>query len=214
MMVPPDEFSSPVPTPALTAREMQVLASLMLGKTNREIGRELFIAESTVKTYVTSIFLKFGVSTRVEAAIVGWETFPHVASPSDSSPSAHRSGLRVDRSDSAVSESGRLVSRWFRTLPCQRVRRRAAVLPMRARNFPSYRLAPRDPGLAIPAEAPLAVQPGRRRAAVRLRRGMCSLRLDQIDRQASATPRARRPSAGERPRPTPAPVERGDAGEP
>jgi len=75
-MVPPDEFRSPVLTPALTAREMQVLASLMLGKTNREIGRELFIAESTVKTYVTSIFLKFGVSTRVEAAIVGWETFP------------------------------------------------------------------------------------------------------------------------------------------
>ena len=75
-MVPPDEFRAPVFTPALTARETQVLASLMLGKTNREIGRELFIAESTVKTYVTSIFLKFGVSTRVEAAIVGWETFP------------------------------------------------------------------------------------------------------------------------------------------
>jgi len=75
-MVPPDEFRSPILTPALTAREMQVLSSLMLGKTNREIGRELFIAESTVKTYVTSIFLKFGVSTRVEAAIVGWETFP------------------------------------------------------------------------------------------------------------------------------------------
>ena len=75
-MVPPDGFRTPVLTPALTAREMQVLASLMLGRTNREIGRELFIAESTVKTYVTSIFLKFGVSTRVEAAIVGWETFP------------------------------------------------------------------------------------------------------------------------------------------
>jgi len=75
-MVPPDEFRSPILTPALTAREMQVLSSLMLGKTNREIGRELFVAESTVKTYVASIFLKFGVSTRVEAAIVGWETFP------------------------------------------------------------------------------------------------------------------------------------------
>ena len=75
-MVPPEEFRSPVRTPALTAREMQVLASLMLGKTNREIGRELFIAESTVKAHVTSIFVKFGVSTRVEAAIVGWETFP------------------------------------------------------------------------------------------------------------------------------------------
>ena len=75
-MVPPNEFRSPVLTPALTAREMQVLASLMLGKTNREIGRALFIAESTVKAHVASIFVKFGVSTRVEAAIVGWETFP------------------------------------------------------------------------------------------------------------------------------------------
>ncbi len=75
-MVAPDEFSSPGVIPTLSEREMQVLASLMAGKTNREIGRELFIAESTVKAHVTSIFLKLGVSTRVEAAIVGWETFP------------------------------------------------------------------------------------------------------------------------------------------
>ena len=75
-MLPPNEFRSPVPTPALTAREMQVLASLMLGKTNREIGRELFVAEGTVKTNVGSIFRKLGVSTRTEAAVVGWETFP------------------------------------------------------------------------------------------------------------------------------------------
>jgi hypothetical protein len=32
--------------------------------------------QSTVKSHVISIFGKFGVSTRVEAAIVGWETFP------------------------------------------------------------------------------------------------------------------------------------------
>ena len=75
-MVAPDEFSAPGFIPTLSEREMQVLASLMAGKTNREIGRELFIAESTVKAHVTSIFLKLGVSTRVEAAIVGWETFP------------------------------------------------------------------------------------------------------------------------------------------
>ena len=72
-MLPPNEFRSPTP---LTAREMQVLASLMLGKTNREIGRELFIAEGTVKANVASIFRKFGVSTRTEAALVGWERFP------------------------------------------------------------------------------------------------------------------------------------------
>ena len=75
-MLPPNEFRSPVLTPALTAREMQVLASLMMGKSNREIGRELSIAEGTVKANVTSIFRKFGVSTRTEAAVVGWATFP------------------------------------------------------------------------------------------------------------------------------------------
>ena len=75
-MVPPDEFRSPALPPAITAREMQVLAALMLGKTNREIGRELSVAESSVKTYVTSILRQFGVSTRLEAAIVGWDNFP------------------------------------------------------------------------------------------------------------------------------------------
>ena len=75
-MVPPEEFRSPTLTPALTAREMQVLAALIEGKTNREIATQLSVAESTVKTRVTSILLKFGVSTRLEAAIVGWETYP------------------------------------------------------------------------------------------------------------------------------------------
>ena len=74
-MLPPNETRSPV-TPTLTAREMQVLASLMLGRTNLEISRELLVAESTVKAHVGSIFVKLGVSTRTEAAVVGWETFP------------------------------------------------------------------------------------------------------------------------------------------
>ena len=72
----PQEFRQSAFTPILTAREMQVLACLVTGRTNREIGKELSIAESTVKSHVISIFGKFGVSTRVEAAIVGWETFP------------------------------------------------------------------------------------------------------------------------------------------
>jgi len=50
--------------------------ALIEGKTNREIATQLSVAESTVKTRVTSILLKFGVSTRLEAAIVGWETYP------------------------------------------------------------------------------------------------------------------------------------------
>ena len=62
--------------PQLREREMQVLASLILGKTNREIGRDLHLAEKTVTSYVTSIFRKLGVSNRAEAAIVGMDTFP------------------------------------------------------------------------------------------------------------------------------------------
>jgi DNA-binding CsgD family transcriptional regulator len=75
-MVPPNEFRSPSLAPTLTAREMEVLALLMSGKTNLEISRELFVAESTVKAHMGSIFVKLGVSTRTEAAVVGWETFP------------------------------------------------------------------------------------------------------------------------------------------
>ena len=62
--------------PTLTPRETQVLAALMSGKTNRQIGGELFLAASTVKFHLASIFRKLEVSTRTEAAIVGWEMFP------------------------------------------------------------------------------------------------------------------------------------------
>ena len=63
-------------TPTLSSREKQVLASLVLGKRTAEIGRELFLAHSTVRYHVAHIFVKLGVSTRTEAAVVGWEAFP------------------------------------------------------------------------------------------------------------------------------------------
>ena len=62
--------------PSLTDRELQVLASLISGKTNREIGEELHITESTVKSHLSLIFAKLDVSNRTEAAIVGLEIFP------------------------------------------------------------------------------------------------------------------------------------------
>ena len=62
--------------PKLTARELQVLASLILGKTNREIGKDLYISESTVKSHLSFIFAKLGVSNRTGAAIIGMEIFP------------------------------------------------------------------------------------------------------------------------------------------
>jgi DNA-binding NarL/FixJ family response regulator len=51
----------------LTMRELTVLRRLADGKTNKEIGVELSIAESTVKVHLTHLFEKLGVSNRTEA---------------------------------------------------------------------------------------------------------------------------------------------------
>jgi DNA-binding NarL/FixJ family response regulator len=51
----------------LTMRELSVLRLLADGKTNKEIGAALSIAESTVKVHLTHLFEKLGVSNRTEA---------------------------------------------------------------------------------------------------------------------------------------------------
>ncbi|WP_433002135.1 helix-turn-helix transcriptional regulator [Kribbella sp. CA-294648] len=56
------------PHPTLTARERQVLALLVAGRTNREIGATLYISPKTASVHVTHIFEKLGVRTRVQAA--------------------------------------------------------------------------------------------------------------------------------------------------
>jgi DNA-binding NarL/FixJ family response regulator len=53
---------------ALTTRERQVLTLVMVGSTNAQIARKLFLAESTVKSHLSSAFSKLGVSSRNEAA--------------------------------------------------------------------------------------------------------------------------------------------------
>jgi DNA-binding NarL/FixJ family response regulator len=56
--------------PQLSGREMEVLGQVVLGCTNREIAKELRIAEVTVKLHVSSVLQKLGVSDRTEAATV------------------------------------------------------------------------------------------------------------------------------------------------
>jgi DNA-binding NarL/FixJ family response regulator len=51
----------------LSAREIEVLQRMAAGKSNKEIGAELFISEGTVKTHVKSIFAKLDVVSRTEA---------------------------------------------------------------------------------------------------------------------------------------------------
>ncbi|MFI7067356.1 LuxR C-terminal-related transcriptional regulator [Kribbella sp. NPDC050124] len=56
------------PLPPLTDRERQVLALLVEGRTNREIGAALYMSPKTASVHVTHILEKLGVQTRVQAA--------------------------------------------------------------------------------------------------------------------------------------------------
>lgn len=56
-----------VERPALTVREKQVLAMVVIGFSNADIARKLFVTESTVKSHLSSVFAKLNVRTRNEA---------------------------------------------------------------------------------------------------------------------------------------------------
>jgi len=53
----------------LTAQERKVLDLIAEGRTNRQIADTLYLAEKTVKNYVTNILMKMGVERRTEAAV-------------------------------------------------------------------------------------------------------------------------------------------------
>ena len=55
---------------ALTPREKEVLACLGTGASNREIARQLFLSEGTVKNHVTSILSRLGLRDRTQAALL------------------------------------------------------------------------------------------------------------------------------------------------
>jgi DNA-binding NarL/FixJ family response regulator len=74
-------------TPAdlgLTGRQVDVLALMMQGKSNKAICRVLDLAEPTVKNHVTAIFKALKVTNRTEAVIaareLGWDLTPAVKS--------------------------------------------------------------------------------------------------------------------------------------
>ncbi len=53
----------------LTVQERKVLNLIGQGMTNRQIGQELFLAEKTVKNYVSSLLAKLGFERRTQAAV-------------------------------------------------------------------------------------------------------------------------------------------------
>jgi DNA-binding NarL/FixJ family response regulator len=57
----------------LTDREVQVLAAIARGGTNREVARELLVSEATVKTHLLHLYPKLGVRDRAAAVRVAFE---------------------------------------------------------------------------------------------------------------------------------------------
>ena len=76
-LAPPTAAATPavgVPTPAsqlgLTGREVEVLALVTAGRSNRQIAQALFISPRTASVHVSNILAKLGVAGRVEAAAI------------------------------------------------------------------------------------------------------------------------------------------------
>jgi DNA-binding NarL/FixJ family response regulator len=70
---PPAAVSSaaerePAPESGLTEREVEILAAVARGLSNREVGKELFLSDQTVKFHLHNIYGKLGVSNRTEAS--------------------------------------------------------------------------------------------------------------------------------------------------
>ena len=65
-----EERPQQVPAPKLTEREMEVLKLVARGMNNRDIAKELFISENTVKNHVRNILEKLQIHSRMEAVMI------------------------------------------------------------------------------------------------------------------------------------------------
>jgi len=55
----------------LTPRELDVIQLVTNGRSNHEIGAELYLGVNTIKTYIRTAYRKIGVTTRVQAVLWG-----------------------------------------------------------------------------------------------------------------------------------------------
>jgi DNA-binding NarL/FixJ family response regulator len=70
-----DQATQADPLAGLTAQERKILELIGEGLTNRQIGERMFLAEKTVKNYVSALFAKLGMERRTQAAALATRVF-------------------------------------------------------------------------------------------------------------------------------------------
>jgi DNA-binding NarL/FixJ family response regulator len=72
LLVPAQRGDATPEAPPLTERELQVLRGMADGRSNAEIGKELYVSEDTVKTHARRLFRKLGARDRAHAVAAGF----------------------------------------------------------------------------------------------------------------------------------------------
>jgi DNA-binding NarL/FixJ family response regulator len=70
-----DQSAKSDPLAGLSAQERRILELIGEGLTNRQIGERMFLAEKTVKNYVSALFAKLGMERRTQAAAYAVRAF-------------------------------------------------------------------------------------------------------------------------------------------
>ncbi|MDB1087308.1 response regulator transcription factor [Streptomyces sp. ACA25] len=65
----------------LSPREREILVLIGEGMTNRQIGKQLFLSEKTVKNNISRLLAKLGVERRIQAAVLATQATPPAAAP-------------------------------------------------------------------------------------------------------------------------------------
>lgn len=88
-----DQAGRSDPLAALSAQERRILELIGEGLTNRQIGERIFLAEKTVKNYVSALFTKLGMERRTQAAAYAARVFDDHEGLLQASPPAETARL-------------------------------------------------------------------------------------------------------------------------